>query len=305
MENDNEFKNEFKNESKNEIEQKMSLGDRMKTYEATNDYKIPITHYYCVRLDGHKFSKFTKGFEKPFDENFSKAMVHTAYDALCEFSAMTAYTHSDEITLIFGVPNTELKQTHMYNGRIQKITSLYASFVSTRFNYYLKKFINEYVQNSEQTLYNKRTIEKVNQCCSFFDARILSFQPEFKHEILNHIIWRSKEDCYRNAVQAYAYKMFSSKKLMNLNCVQMVDLIEATNKIVWNDVPLWQKHGIYIKKQLVDVSIGNNIVQRSRMFAFSFKPGYSDELLDFLLQKNTNTATAVLLNLLCPEHILN
>jgi tRNA(His) guanylyltransferase len=115
----------------------ISIGDRMKTHEMTYDIKISDNHYLCVRLDGHGFSKFTKKLCKPYDKNFSKAMVLSAYDVMCEFNARSAYTQSDEITLIFDIPDLSKNQNYIFNARIQKILSLTASFVSVRFNKYL------------------------------------------------------------------------------------------------------------------------------------------------------------------------
>ena len=44
-----------------------TLGGRLKGYEADAESKIPYDQYVIVRIDGHKFSKYTKGFTKPFD----------------------------------------------------------------------------------------------------------------------------------------------------------------------------------------------------------------------------------------------
>jgi len=43
------------------------IGERMKVYEKNmKDVVDPYTPW-CIRLDGHKFSSFTKGFRKPYD----------------------------------------------------------------------------------------------------------------------------------------------------------------------------------------------------------------------------------------------
>jgi len=46
------------------------LGDRMKEYESSVKINIESDNPFLVRLDGKNFSKFTKGFKKPFDSNF-------------------------------------------------------------------------------------------------------------------------------------------------------------------------------------------------------------------------------------------
>lgn len=264
----------------------LSIDDRMKMHESIYEYVIPKDHYYCMRLDGHGFSKFTKGLNKPFDTIFSKSMVMCAYDALCEFNAKSAYTQSDEITLIFDLPNLEKGQNHIYNGRVQKLVSLVASFTTAKFNWHMKMLMNNFLmENPDQIVYNQATIRKINDFGAYFDARILSFDAEHKHEILNHIIWRSTKDCFRNAVQSYAYHHFSHKKIFGLKCHQMIDLLKDEKKISWeNDVPLWQKHGIFIKKQLVKVVNEHGESVRTKIKTVSFRSKFCDELLDFFLE---------------------
>ncbi|XWV26547.1 hypothetical protein QJ857_gp0520 [Tupanvirus soda lake] len=262
-----------------------SLGDRMKKHESVYDTMVPSNHYLCIRLDGHGFSKFTKNLSKPYDINFSRAMVLSAYDALCEFSARSAYTQSDEITLIFDMPDISKGQTYKYNGRVQKLISLTASFVSTRFNKYLKEFITKFVDsNPEQNVYKQSMLEKINSCTAYFDARILSFDSGSVDEILNHIIWRSVRDCHKNAIQTYAYHIFGHKKIKNMNGKQMIELLEKEKNLSWeNDVPLWQKYGIFIKKELVFVETEHGDAFRSRIKAVSFKPFFSEDIMDFFL----------------------
>jgi tRNA(His) guanylyltransferase len=261
---------------------KSDLNDRMKKYEAKHDSVIPSDHYFCVRLDGHTFSKFTKGFRKPYDELFSKTMVMCSHDLMKEFRAQSAYTQSDEITLVFIQANLESKQSHIYNGRIQKIVSLTAAFASVRFNKYLSQYLSEYlITNPEQTIYKQATINKINGCSAYFDARILVFEPELKHEILNHMIWRSPRDCYRNAIQSYACHLFGNKKIHKLNQTKMIELINQ--KISWEDVPLWQKFGVFIKKNLTNVDTEHGTALRSKIMCISFRLIFSDQNVEFFL----------------------
>ena len=43
------------------------LATRMKAYEKASEGYLDRTLPYIMRLDGHCFSKFTKGFKKPYD----------------------------------------------------------------------------------------------------------------------------------------------------------------------------------------------------------------------------------------------
>lgn len=84
---------------KNEREE--SLGTRLKKYEKEFESRIDPKDFIICRLDGHKFSKYTKGFRRPFDEILSSAMQKTSEALLEKFGAVTAYKQSDEITLVF------------------------------------------------------------------------------------------------------------------------------------------------------------------------------------------------------------
>ncbi|KAJ6576709.1 tRNAHis guanylyltransferase-domain-containing protein [Mycena vulgaris] len=57
----------------------------MKSYEAATDQQLPANQPALIRIDGHGFSKFTKGFDKPFDERIHTAMAQTAEDLLAYF----------------------------------------------------------------------------------------------------------------------------------------------------------------------------------------------------------------------------
>lgn len=94
-----------------ELEQD-EFGNRMKQYEQESHIYVEPKEHMIVRLDGKKFSKFTKGFNKPFDNVLSGAMVHTATELMKEFGAVSSYQQSDEITLVFlAMYKRELTQT--------------------------------------------------------------------------------------------------------------------------------------------------------------------------------------------------
>jgi tRNA(His) 5'-end guanylyltransferase len=70
----------------------------MKEYENCY-FKVPNRSYVIVRLDGVRFSKYTKNL-KPFDDLLSNVMDATTIELCKQFNPM-AYTQSDEISLIF------------------------------------------------------------------------------------------------------------------------------------------------------------------------------------------------------------
>jgi len=112
------------------------IGDRMKEYEKSSSTKLDRNLPFIVRIDGHHFSKFTKGFKRPFDIRIHDTMVKTTEDLLNTFSPVLGYTQSDEITLVFPECKTP-EQTLIFGGKVQKMVSLMAGYASTRFNYHI------------------------------------------------------------------------------------------------------------------------------------------------------------------------
>src|SRR3990170_6304782 len=185
------------------------FGQRMKYYEDICPKNVPATEPFIARLDGHCFSKFTKGLKKPFDNNFVLAMVLTMNDLIKTYNARTGYCHSDEITLIFDralkPEDTIRDKVHIFNGRTTKINTLLAGYCSARFNYHFISLVNQ-----DKDSYNEHVIEKINNMSAHFDSRILVFYDEENEEtkskdweIINHMIWRSCRDCIRNCISTY------------------------------------------------------------------------------------------------------
>ena len=81
--------------------EKTSLGDRMKAYEAIPKNYLMRRQPVIIRLDGKAFHNFTRGFDKPFDNEFMVAMQSTM-KYLCENiqGCVIGYTQSDEISLV-------------------------------------------------------------------------------------------------------------------------------------------------------------------------------------------------------------
>ncbi|KAF7374724.1 Thg1 domain-containing protein [Mycena sanguinolenta] len=206
------------------------LGERMKRYEAVTDQQLPDDQPAIIRVDGHGFSKFTRGFNKPFDERLHDAMVQTAADLLEQFPAASlAYTQSDEITLVF--PATAAARP--FNGRIGKLTSLAAGYASTRFNHHLAK--------AADLPANKLGI-------AHFDAR--AFSVPDTAEALNCLIWRAKMDCRRNSIYGFGRSFFSAKQLHGLHGDAIVAKILAEKGIdFWTEAPSWARYGTTVKRE--------------------------------------------------------
>ncbi|KAJ7227330.1 tRNAHis guanylyltransferase-domain-containing protein [Mycena pura] len=196
------------------------LAERMKRYEAVTDLQLPADQPAIIRIDGHAFSKFTRGFDKPFDERIHAAMAATAADLLAEFpDASLAYTQSDEITLVFPAG------ARAFNGRAAKLSSLSAGLASARFNYHLAR-------GAEGTA--PVPAEKLG--VAHFDAR--AFSVPDPAEALNNLIWRAKIDCRRNSISAFERGFYSTK-----------EKLAEKNIDFWTSSPSWARYGTTVKRQ--------------------------------------------------------
>ncbi|AYV82092.1 MAG: tRNAHis guanylyltransferase [Homavirus sp.] len=303
----NETISEITNETINELTtttttKPMIIGDRMKLYEKVYEAKIPPYQAFIIRLDGKNFSKFTNGFKKPFDSLFTSAMIQTANDLTTKFNPTTGYTHSDEITLIFPPACTkeeydtkQNKSTHLFDGRVCKLCSVLAGYCTARFNWYITYYVD-----SNKRYYTQQFLNKIASCETCFDARIVDIPYTKEYEIVNHMIWRSVQDCYRNCVQTYAYYHLGKKTTFKKHCGEMVEIMKENGFDFESSVPHYLKHGVYCKKELYEkTDLANNItnnnnnnttiVVRQRIKNISLKIHNSDLMRNFLTSKNLPT----------------
>ena len=185
------------------------LGDRMKGYEAIEakrrlDTSLPV----IARLDGRGFSKFTKGFEKPFYSRMTYAMDDATTHLVKMSGADIGYTQSDEITLIWGPSDNPLSQM-FFNGRTQKLCSVLASSCSMVF----AKSLSKHMGN----------INAVFDRMPHFDCRVWTVPSEA--EAANTLLWRS-QDARRNGITVFCQQWVSHKKLQGL-CQK--DMLEAAH----------------------------------------------------------------------------
>eukprot|EP00127_Corallochytrium_limacisporum_P000079 Clim_evm18s3 gene=Clim_evmTU18s3 len=213
------------------------VGARMKDYEL--EYAaiaIDRTKPYIIRLDGHRFSRFTQGFSKPYDQRFVDAMKETAMDLLQEYSATCAYTCSDEISLFFPpAGDTEIA----FNGRIMKTCTIMAGYCSVRFNLHLSQ--QQFDEQKDRFL-----LKKVRGGMAHFDARLFHVPNEM--EAYENLKWRSIFDCKRNSVSALAQRHFKPRVLMSKNTKEMLRML-GEKGIHWKTYPDFYKFGWFIKKE--------------------------------------------------------
>ena len=136
------------------------FGDRMKAYEATETKRkftpmLPI----IARIDGRSFSKFTKHFDKPFDNRLTSAMQDTCVMLVEATNASIGYVQSDEITLIFY--SDDYDKPIFFDGRVQKMVSVLAGMATAYF-----------IRNLDR--YSKQNYRETTSYSAYphFDARV-------------------------------------------------------------------------------------------------------------------------------------
>jgi tRNA(His) guanylyltransferase len=215
----------------------LALAERMKKYEATFDYTLPANSPVILRLDGHSFSRFTAHFCRPFDERIHDAMMATCADLLHFFpQATVVYTQSDEITLVF--PNG----VQSFNERIQKLSSLAASYCSVNFN----RHLTECLGKQPEPAVKDSAYQKLGTAC--FDARF--FAVPSVEEALNNLLWRCRNDAIRNSVGAFVRTMYSSKEMHGKRAADLVKMMKEEKGVVFEEaVPAWAVEGCLMKRE--------------------------------------------------------
>ena len=212
---------------------------------------------FIVRLDGNDFHKLPPKhkFKKPFDEKFHFLMVNTAKNLLTktEFKISLAYTTSDEINLLFSdnfIP---------YNGRIEKILSLLASYATSAFQFYLLK-----VSSKKEFL--------------SFDAKIIKVNSF--NDILEYFSWRTFASI-RNFLNAYGKTILGEKNILRLKGKELVEkLIEKGFNV--DSMPKWQKYGTTIYWKTVKKE-GFNPVTGKKVYTYRRK--LAKKIVDFTDEK--------------------
>ncbi len=199
---------------------KDSLGDRMKkNYENRSRFYLIRRMPVILRLDGKAFHTLTRGCVKPFDENFSKSMVHTTYELMRNIQgAKVAYTQSDEISILLTDFDT-LTTGAWFDYDLRKICSVSASIASVNFSSIHKKI-------------------------GYFDCRAFNLPKE---EVHNYFLWRFN-DWVKNSLSMLAQAHFSHKSLQKKNQSQMHNMLMKKG-INWAKLdPVW-KNGTFVFRE--------------------------------------------------------
>jgi tRNA(His) guanylyltransferase len=218
------------------------LAERMKGYEKEYQRVLDSQRPYLIRADGHRFSKFTSPFDKPLDSRITVAMERTALDAMHYLNARAVFTFSDEITFAFAPPQS---QSAMFGGKVSKLVSVTAGYLSARFNHHI---------TSHKYEPHDKAGERAHSGSAHFDARV--FSPPSYEECLENLVWRSA-DCLRNSVTSLGRIHYTSKQMQGISTSQLIKKLKEDVKVDWNDYPNYHKYGSLIKRCLVEKKLTN------------------------------------------------
>lgn len=220
-----------------------SLGDRMKEYESCYGFKVPNRSYVIIRLDGKGFSKYTKKFDKPFDDILSNVMDAATIE-LCKYMTPAfAYTQSDEVSLVFStIDNIDAEM--VFDGKVQKLCSISASKMTAAFNKTMLRLLASFKYKPEEIM-EKLVTGDFAEIDAVFDARVFVI-PDIR-EVANYFVWR-QQDCTRNSVSMAAHALLGHSATMNKSSSEKQEMLFQEKGINWNDYAPKYKRGTVIKK---------------------------------------------------------
>ncbi|MEZ5334699.1 MAG: tRNA(His) guanylyltransferase Thg1 family protein [Methanolobus sp.] len=183
-----------------------------------------------VRIDGRNFKNALSrmGFEKPYDERFTTAIVDSIQTFFVKsgLSPVFAYTFSDEISLLF--------RDNAFEGRIEKLDSIIPSYISSVFTIHLEP---------DEPL--------------SFDSRII---PMHEDDVVEYLVWRQAE-AWRNCINSYAYYTLLSEGIDENEAAAMLKNKKSSDMhemlfqrdINISKVPAWQRRGIMVHRKETEI----------------------------------------------------
>lgn len=182
-----------------------------------------------ARIDGRGFSRFTRDFERPYDQLMTTGMLETTKRLVKETHALFGYTQSDEISLVW------LSDGVFFDRKIMKAVSVLAGLTTSAFADYL-------VSVGRVDLLSR---------LPHFDARVIDLPN--KTEVANMILWREM-DATKNAVSMAARAYYSHKALQNKSGPEMQEMLFQKG-INFNDYPPEFKRGSFVRRILTERTI--------------------------------------------------
>jgi tRNA(His) guanylyltransferase len=246
----------------------------MKDCEIFSNLKVPCGSKIIIRADGRNFSGLSNilELERPYDELFANLMIDVCSDFFVEFSPKLIFTFSDEINVLLSeIP---------FNGRLEKLDSVFASFISGSFTKNIIKYLNYF------------NIDPSNLKPISFDSRVI---PLSDHGIIEYFKNRQNE-AWRNCLNGYSYwklrgEYGKSRAVEILNKKKSSELHEILFErgLNMSEVPQWQRRGIGLYKKEISIDGYNPINKenvtsnRSRIYTDWELPLFDNEFFNKIL----------------------
>lgn len=203
----------------------MTLGDRIKRYEAAYSPRFTPRSCLLVRVDGRAFHTFTRGCDRPFDADIIAAMIHATRRTAEDMQGFKlAYTQSDEATFLLTDFDSHETQG-WFDYELNKVVSISASLFTAHFN-------DTYPSTRLAT----------------FDSRAFIVPAD---DAPNAFIWRQR-DWERNSVQMFARAHFSHKQLHGKNHAAIHEMLHETG-LNWAHLTPRLKNGTFLRRDGTEV----------------------------------------------------
>lgn len=197
----------------------MSIGDRIKRYEAAYNFTLTPRSCVFIRVDGRAFHTFTKGLARPFDLTLMNAMVYAAQQTAAEIQGFKlAYVQSDEATFML-TDFDSLQSQGWFGYELNKLVSLSASLFTAHFNDFFD-----------------------GPTPATFDSRAFVVPLD---DAPNVFVWRQK-DWTRNSLQMVARAHFSHKECHGKKSADLHEMLHGVGVNWATDFTMREKNGTFI-----------------------------------------------------------
>lgn len=254
----------------------MRVGDYCKNLEENivsdrkHDYNvkhvpsmIPSDSVVYIRLDGKNFGKFSNTFRKPYDPVLAKTFYDTVLIFMKQWRFDVAYFQSDEISFIRKPVYDKHGNLIMlpFNGRLQKLLSVWCSSFTATFNRHLTENITKYGSNDTaerkklmilRDIYKPLTERNLNAITLedrpvVFDLRLCSCSLT---NARLQVLWRY-QDCIRNAKSGIAQFILPRERVHGLSSKAIPSLLnkmaqEHNIDLSFDDLPIYYRLGTLI-----------------------------------------------------------
>lgn len=225
-----------------------ALGDLISAREKGSSGNVPGDRWISLRLDGSNFSNTVRAMrrkgileETGYSQTFASCMQSSLKALMEHFHCHLGYTQSDE--MIVYIPPTNVvrgeQQVHVRGGRVTKLTTLAASYVTAHF----------IMQLSKHCLRRGVDLDDLSHLLPHFDCRLGHYESWEEARAL--LLWRAF-DCSVNGVSDAVYQTKgSAKQIQERGKLEKVAWLNEQGLL---PLPTHQAYGtVYVRvKRVVD-----------------------------------------------------